>query len=48
MEKEQIGENLGEIWQVNPRQVSEVLNDSLTEDGMEFLGGLEEFDFGDI
>lgn len=47
-EKDQIAENLGEIWQVNPAQVSEILNDSLTEDAMEFLEGLEEFDFGDI
>ncbi len=47
-EKDLIAENLGEIWQVNPQQVSEVLNDSLSEEGMEFLGGLEEFDFGDI
>lgn len=47
-EKDQIAENLGEIWQVNPAQVSEMLNDSLTEDAMEFLEGLEEFDFGDI
>ncbi len=47
-EKDQIAENLGEIWQVNPMQVSEMLNESLTEDAMEFLGGLEDFDFGDI
>ena len=48
MEKEQIGENLGEIWQVNPEQVSEVLGGTLTEDAMEMLEGLEDFDFGDI
>lgn len=47
-EKDQIAENLGEIWQVNPEQVSQVLNDTLTDDAMEFLDGLEDFDFGDI
>ena len=39
---------LGEIWQVNPGQVSEALNDTLTEDAMEIIEGLEDFDFGDI
>lgn len=48
MEKNQIAENLGEIWQVNPEQVSEVLGGTLTEDAMEMLEGLEDFDFGDI
>lgn len=48
MEKEQIGENLGEIWQVNPEQVSEALNETLSEDAMEIIEGLEDFDFGDI
>ena len=48
MEKNQIAENLGEIWQVNPEQVSEILNESLTDDAMEMLEGLEDFDFGDI
>ncbi len=48
MEKDQIAENLGEIWQVNPGQVSEALNDTLTEDAMEIIEGLEDFDFGDI
>ena len=48
MEKDQIAENLGEIWQVNPEQVSEVLGGTLTEDAMEMLEGLEDFDFGDI
>lgn len=48
MEKDQIAENLGEIWKVNPEQVSEVLGGTLTDDAMEMLEGLEDFDFGDI
>lgn len=48
MEKDQIAENLGEIWQVNPEEVSQVLGETLTEDAMELLEGLEDFDFGDI
>ncbi len=48
MEKDQIAENLGEIWQVNPEEVSQVLCETLTEDAMELLEGLEDFDFGDI
>lgn len=48
LEKNQIAENLGEIWQVNPQQVSEILNENLTEIDMGILEGLEEFDFGDI
>lgn len=47
-EKDQIAENLGEIWRVNPQQVSEMLNDNLTEDAAKFLDGLGEFDFEDI
>ncbi len=33
---------------MNPGQVSEALNDTLTEDAMEIIEGLEDFDFGDI
>ncbi len=47
-EKDQIAENLGEIWQVNPAQVSELLNEPLSEEASQFLGGLDDFDFGDI
>ncbi|MDO5416993.1 MAG: DUF5682 family protein, partial [Lachnospiraceae bacterium] len=47
-EKEQIAENLGEIWNVNPEAASEILNGSVPEDAAEFLEGLDEFDFGDI
>ena len=39
---------LGEIWQVNPEQVSEALGGTLDEEAMEMLEGLEDFDFGDI
>ncbi len=48
LEKNQIAENLGEIWQVNPEQVSEALGGTLDEEAMEMLEGLEDFDFGDI
>lgn len=47
-EKNQIAENLGEIWQVNPSQVSEVLNGTATQEELELLEGLDDFDFGDI
>jgi hypothetical protein len=47
-EKDQIAENLGEIWQVNPVQVSEILNETLSEEDRQMLEGLEDFDFGDI
>lgn len=47
-ERCQVAENLGEIWQVNPQQVSEVLNNDLTGQEQEMLSGLEDFDFGDL
>ena len=47
-EKHQIAENLGEIWQLNPEQVSEVLNDVLQVDEQELLDALDDFDFDDI
>lgn len=43
-EKDQIAENLGEIWQVNPGQVSEIVNGSIGS----VLEGLDDFDFDDI
>lgn len=43
-EKDQIAENLGEIWQVNPSQVSEMVNGSIGN----VLEGLDDFDFDDI
>ncbi len=47
-EKNQIAENLGEIWQVNPSQVSELLNGPALEEEIPLLSGLDDFDFGDI
>ena len=59
-EKDRIAENLGEIWQMNPQQVSQVLNgviDLEGEEGLEaeagsygaeLLEGLEDFDFDDL
>lgn len=41
-EKDRIAENLGEIWQVNPTQVSEALNGPVS------FEGLDDFDFDDI
>ena len=47
-EKDQIAENLGEIWGVNAAEASEILNDTLSEQQQEMLDGLEDFDFGDL
>ncbi len=47
-EKNQIAENLGEIWQVNPIQVSELVNGPILEEEISLLSGLDDFDFGDI
>ncbi len=47
-EKNQIAENLGEIWQVNPIQVSELVNGPILEEEVSLLSGLDDFDFGDI
>lgn len=47
-EKSDIAENLGEIWQINPMEVSEMLTGELDGEAKELLNGLEEFDFGDI
>ena len=50
-EKDRIAENLGEIWQVNPASISEVLNGVVTlesEQAEEFINGLDDFDFDDI
>lgn len=44
-EKDSIAENLGELWKVNPRQVSEILNADLTTDEMDFVADLGDFDF---
>ena len=44
----QIAENLGEIWQLNREQTSEVLNAELKKEEQELLESLDEFDFGDF
>lgn len=44
-EKDSIAENLGELWQVNPQQVSEILNADLNADEMDFVADLGDFDF---
>ena len=44
-EKDSIAENLGELWQVNPQQVSEILNAALNADEMDLVADLGDFDF---
>ena len=45
IEKDEIAENLGEIWGLNTQQVSEVLNGSLGEVEQEMIDSLDDFDF---
>ncbi|MDE6590542.1 MAG: hypothetical protein K2K53_09425, partial [Oscillospiraceae bacterium] len=47
-EKNDIAENLGEIWGVNPQQAAEALMNDVTEDEQAVLDSLDEFDFDDI
>lgn len=47
-EKNDIAENLGEIWGVNPQQAAEVLMNDITETEQAVLDSLDEFDFDDI
>lgn len=47
-EKNSITENLGEIWGVNPENVSEALSTELTETEKKKLDELSEFKFDDI
>ena len=47
-EKNDIAENLGEIWGVDPRQAAEVLMNDITETEQAVLDSLNEFDFDDI
>lgn len=44
-EKDQIAENLGEIWGVNPAQVSEILNTEIPKLDEETINQLDDFDF---
>ena len=45
MEKDEIAENLGELWGLNGQQVSEAVNTALKEDAMEMIESLDDFDF---
>jgi hypothetical protein len=47
-EKSDIAENLGEIWGIQPQQVSELVMAGITEEEQAMLGDLDEFDFDDI
>jgi hypothetical protein len=47
-EKQSITENLGEIWGVNPDNVSEVLNNELSESEKKKLDDLSGFNFEDL
>ena len=47
-EKNDIAENLGEIWGVSPRQAAEVLMSETTQAEQELLNSLSDFDFDDI
>lgn len=47
-EKNDIAENLGEIWGVNPSQAAEALMNDTTEAEQAVLESLDEFDFDDI
>lgn len=45
LEKDEIAENLGEIWGLNGRQVSEAVNQTLDEAGQGLVESLDDFDF---
>ena len=47
-EKNNIAENLGELWGVNPQQAAEVLRNEPTQAEQELLSSLSDFDFDDI
>ncbi len=44
-EKDEIAENLGEIWGLNAAEVSETLNSELDEASKDVIEGLDDFDF---
>ena len=48
LEKQEIAENLGEVWGVDPRQAAEALTAALTEGEQKVLDELSDFDFDDI
>lgn len=45
LEKDEIAENLGEIWGLNQQQVSEVVNAPLNQEAQEMIDSLDDFDF---
>ena len=45
MERDEIAENLGELWGLNGQQVSESVNQTLQEAEQKLVEDLEEFDF---
>ena len=47
-EKNDIAENLGELWGLDARQAAEVLMNDVTQEEQTVLDSLEEFDFDDI
>lgn len=47
-EKCSIGENLGEIWNLNKDKVSEIVNTELTKEQEEEINNLDDFDFDDF
>lgn len=44
-QKDEIAENLGEIWGLNGQQVSEIVNAGLGEEEQKLVEGLDDFDF---
>lgn len=44
-EKDEIAENLGELWNLNGSQVSEAVNASLGQEEIEIVESLDDFDF---
>lgn len=47
-EKNDIAENLGEVWGIDTQQAAELLMQDITEAEQEMLQGLDDFDFEDI
>lgn len=47
-EKNDIAENLGELWGVNPAQAAEALMETITEEEQTLLSELDDFNFDDI
>ncbi|MBE5963249.1 MAG: hypothetical protein E7256_18020 [Lachnospiraceae bacterium] len=47
-ERNSIAENLGEVWGFEPDEVSEVLQNAMTEEEISKLDDLDDFDFDDL